>query len=151
VTRLSSGPAKPETRRPRDPNNPRPGYYAFHFRVKDPNSGRYVKGPRLGARIWRPCMCGPSSAETFEEHDWRDGCDRFGPLTCDVDGVRQDPPVDRTHVPMLEKVNLYGEEITEAEYCYLVDGAAWDRENRPDAPAANPTKPIDLLKMNTPI
>lgn len=144
--RLSSGPAKPETRRPRDPNNPRPGYYAYHFGVRGPN-GRYQKGPRVGARVWRACTCTIHGGPDGAEHAWQDDCDRHPPLICDVDGIRYDPPLNRADVPMIEKVELYSEDepITEAEYRYLLDAAAWDRAHQPGAPAANPTKPIDLL------
>lgn len=137
--RRSIGPAKPETRETRHPDRPEPGFYAY----------RHVsKGPRVGARIFRPCCCGINGGDVNREHDWRDGCDRHAPLVCEVDGRRYDDPIDRTKVPMIERVWLYGDRVSEAEYRYLVAGAAWDRVNQPDAPAANPTKPVNLNELD---
>lgn len=43
-----------------------------------------------------------------------------------------------------------GEPITEAEYRYLTDLAAWARENAPASPQANPRQRVDLLTAPMP-
>lgn len=128
--RRSSGPAKRDTRPSRPIANPQPGY----FKV------RFVKGgPEVGARIARICSC---TVGGDGPHDWTPACDRFPPLTCFVDGVERPE--------RLYSVWTSGDDIDEATYRYMVDGAAWDRVNDRSAPAANPGNPIDLL-TNKPV
>ena len=40
-----------------------------------------------------------------------------------------------------------GEPITEEEYNFLIESHAWDRENDPAAPGANPRKAINLNQL----
>jgi hypothetical protein len=137
--RMSSGPAKPETRERRQPNEPQVGWFAF----------RHIKsGPRVGARIVRFCCCTVNGGERNEEHEHRNDCDRFPCLVCEVDGVRYDAPTDAAKVPMIERVWLYGKKITEAEFKYLLADRAWVREHEPAAPEANPSKPVNLSELD---
>lgn len=138
MTRLSSGPAKPETRETRQPEKPQVGFFRYRL-----TRG----GPWVGARIARTCTCTIGGGDGSEPHDWTPECDRFPPLIAEVNGTFYDTPVNREQVPMLEKVWLFGERIDEPEYRYLIDSAAWDRVNAPDAPASAPHKPIDLNSM----
>lgn len=133
--RRSPGAAKPETREPRQPDKPEVGFFRY----------RIVRGGAwVGARIARICTCTIHGGPGNEEHDWQPDCDRFPHLIAQVNGVFHDAPINRSEVPTLEKVWLFGERIEEADYRYMVDAAAWDRAYAPEAPAANPGQPVDL-------
>lgn len=136
--RRSTGPARPEMREERNPNRIVPGYFAYSL-VKG--------GPKVAARIWRPCMCGPGSNETFEQHVWTPQCDRFPPLVCEVNGFDRSESHDKTQIPTIEKVWMYADRISEADYRYLLDDRAWARTYAPDLPEANPTQPVDLGEL----
>ncbi len=81
------------------------------------------RGPWVGARIsnvdgkWSACIDGEEKTPRHED------------------------PVLATGV-----LNIWhsGQEITKAEYKYKVEYAAWAKANKPDDPAANPTKAINL-------
>lgn len=112
-------------------NEPQPGLYRM----------RLVKGgPLVAARIHRPCCCTVNGGEANAEHPWRDDCDRFPPLRGEVDGRPRDA-ISVWHSRI--------ERITEAEFRFLRDASAWDRKHAPDAPGANPDKPVDLLSAPT--
>lgn len=116
---------------PRDITRPEPGYFRM----------RLVKGgPWVAARIWRPCHCSINGAENdladsgFDVHEWLPTCDRFGPLAAECNGKEVEPGW----------VWERGQHISEHEYKFLVQDAAWAKAHAPDDPMANPTKPIDL-------
>lgn len=112
-------------------NEPQPGLYRM----------RLVKGgPWVAARIHRTCHCTVNGGDASDAHEWRDGCDRFPALQGEVDGRSRDP-VSIWHSRI--------ERIDEAEYRFLTDAAAWDRKHAPEAPGANPDKPIDPLTTPT--
>jgi hypothetical protein len=104
-------------------------------RIDTPTPGFYRtrlvrKGPWVAALVYRPCAI-EFNPETFQ------AIDRYPPLLCLVD----DKPAE------LARSWPFLHQITEAEYLYLVNAAAWDRAYQPSAPAANPTVPIDLNKL----
>lgn len=112
----------------RHPNDPQPGFFLT----------RLVKGgPLMPARIWRPCVCTVNGGEDGAEHDWQPTCDRNPPLAAEVNGQPHD----------VDRVWMSRDVITEAEYRYLMDTAAWDRANDPTAPMANPAQPINPLTV----
>lgn len=104
---------------------------AGYYRMK-----RIRGGPWIGVRIWRCCHCTPVGPAP---HAWRPECDRYPPLIATVEGKDQPP------LPLWSWVA--GREISEADYRYLTEGSAWDRLYDPQAPSANPDKPIDLGSM----
>ena len=93
--------------------------------------------PLLPARIWRPCHCTVNGGLDSETHDWRGTCDRYGHLVAEING----------QPASLWRVWTSRDEITEAEFRYRTDAAAWDLANDPDAPFANPTEPVDVRAM----
>lgn len=108
-------------------DRPEPGYYCTKL-----TKG----GPKVPARIWRPCVCTVNGGDDQIEHEWSDTCDRHPPLRCTVAGYERDP---------LEAWPwLAGHAITEGEFRYLTDAMDWDRQHDPAAPLTNPCKPIDL-------
>jgi hypothetical protein len=111
----------------RHPNDPQPGWFLA-------KSGK--DHPLMPARIWRPCVC---TIGGEDEHDWQESCDRYPALAAEINGQ----PADVDRVWMSRDV------ITEEEFRYLTDTAAWDRQNDPAAPLANPNKPIDPLTVKT--
>lgn len=44
----------------------------------------------------------------------------------------------------VDRVWLFGTPIDKAEHDFLLSAAAWDRAHAPDAPMANPQKPVDI-------
>lgn len=108
-------------------SKPEPGTYKI----------RLVKGgPWVPVKVWRPCQCTISGPD---EHAWQETCDRFAPLQALQDGHRKAD---------LEKIWPYLREITESEYEFLAADGQWCRDHAPQEPAANPTKAIDLNKMD---
>jgi len=113
-------------------------------RIDVPETGFYwtrlVKGgPRVAARVWRPCACTVNGGDDQAEHDWHQSCDRCPRLRCEVDGKDRDP--------VLTWPSLAGRSIPESEYRYLRDTAEWERAYAPHSPAAQPREPVDLAKM----
>jgi hypothetical protein len=104
-------------RAPRVVSRPRPGWFRL----------RLVKGGVwCAARIWLATdAADPLTGEALE---------RPAVLLAEVG----DQPCD------VDRVWLSGREISEAEYHYLRDAAAWDRANAPASPAANPREAISL-------
>ena len=96
---------------------PQPGYYRRKL-VKN--------GPWVAARIW-----------IEEERDEAGELQSEQKFFCLVDGK----PVDAFEAWTW----LANRPITEAEYRFMVDDAAWCREYAPHEPKANPTTPINLL------
>lgn len=113
-------------------------------RIDRPESGFYrtrlVKdGAWVAARIWRPCSCTVNGGDSQAEHDWRDTCDRYPRLRCEVDGKDRDP--------VLAWPSLAGRAISESEFQYLNDTADWARKYAPTDPAATPGRAINLGEM----
>lgn len=113
---------------PRHINDPRPGFFLVR---------KVRRGPLVPARIWRPCHC---TINGEDEHAWRDTCDRYPGLSAEIDGF----PVE------IDQVWHYGKEVDEQEFNYRTEATAWDKRNDPDAPAANPDQPIDLMTVKPP-
>jgi len=103
----------------RDLAAPQPGF----FRVRETSGG-----PWIAARIYRGC---PIEMPIDAPWQW---LDRWPPLVADIDG-RDVPP---------EKIWSSGEPITLAEWLYLTEAAAWERQYAPAAPPANPRQRVDL-------
>lgn len=111
-------------------NRPEPDFYWT----------RLVKGgPKVPARIWRPCCCTVNGGDEQVEHDWKDTCDRYPPMRCTVAGFDRDP--------VEEWPSLAGRTIPESEFRYLTDCMEWDRQHAPTAPLANPRQSISLGDM----
>ena len=115
-----------------DPSDlPRSGFFKTRL-VKD--------GPWLAAKIFpTPCHCTVNGGDDNEPHLWKITCDRYPhpKLSAEVDGEISDP----------SRVWGYSNEIDRDEYQYLLQSSAWDKENDPDSPYANPDKPVDLHRM----
>lgn len=128
-----------KTRRPasptlaRDPitDQPQPGYYT---RTLVPG------GPRVPARIWRPCHCTVNGGDDNRQHDWSETCDRFPPLACDVDGRAVDPAEAWTW--------LAKNPISRREYEFMAADAEWCRRHAPGDPKANPRQRVDWNTLN---
>lgn len=100
---------------------PEPGYFAI----------RMVKGgPLVAARIYASDHACPVTGVAGE---------RPRRLLAEIAG--RDADVDR--------VWLYGRPIPEAEYRYLMGVQTWAETNAPRDPAANPSDPIDLNRMES--
>lgn len=108
-------------------DRPQPGF----FRVR-----LVRRGPWVSAAIRRICSCTINGGSDNARHEWRPDCDRFPPLSCEVDGQERN---DR-----LMSVWVFGRPISEKEFRYMRDAAAWDRTYAPDAPTANPLLPVDF-------
>jgi hypothetical protein len=114
---------------PREIDDARPG----HFKV------RLVKrGPWMPARLERDCACTVNGGGDQSVHPWTDTCDRHQYLRGEIDGMTVD----------VDRVWLFGEEITEDEFNYLTSSVQWDRENDATSPAARPREAIDLNTIN---
>lgn len=97
-------------------------------------------GPWVGARIYETlCCCTINGGDENVEHKWQDNCDRYPRprLSAEMDG----------RPSSVNRVWGVSTEIEESEYHYLVDSAAWDRENDPDSPYITANKALDINKM----
>ena len=113
----------------REMERPRLGYF----------KARLVKnGPWMPARIERDCSCTVNGTDDSVTHEWQETCDRYQHMRGQIDG----------HMVSVDRVWLYGEEITQAEHDYLVSSNEWDRENDATSPAARPREAIDLNTIN---
>lgn len=98
-------------------------------------------GPDLPARIYRPCPCVLPEPEwdidpwgRAHPVDWMTPARmHYRPLEAEIDGE----PVP------VERVWTGGRPISYREWKYLTDAAGWDRAHDPEAPMANPRKPVD--------
>jgi len=110
---------------PREIDDARPG----HFKV------RLVKrGPWMPARVERDCSCTIGGGT----HEWKASCDRFQYLRGEIDGM----------TVAVDRVWLFGQEITGDEFNYLTASVQWDREHDATSPAARPREAIDLNTIN---
>ena len=110
--------------------NPEPGFYWTRL-----VSG----GPRVAARIWRPCSCTVNGGDDQNEHDWSEDCDRYPRLQCVIAGKPRNP--------VYAWPGLAGRIIDKAEFDYLVSTAEWAGTYAPSAPEADPHKRIDLANQ----
>jgi len=108
---------------------PEPGYFRLRL-VKN--------GPFVAARISRTCHCTINGGPTNEAHDWQETCDRYPQLFAEINGEKRE----------VYRVWEWGEMIEKSTFDYLTHSADWDRQYAPGSPAANPTKAIDITKMN---
>lgn len=107
-------------------DQPRPGFFKL----------RLVRGgPWVGALIFLPCPMAPAEPDIHPD-EWCMPLDRSRHLQATIGSRAAD--IDRVWM---------GHEIDAAEYRYLTESAAWDRVYAPEAPAANPTKAIDLTQL----
>ena len=104
---------------PRRIDKPEPGF----FKLKKARNG-----PWVGAIIFRPCPISPFDGYPLDRHQ---------PLEAEVNG--KPAKVDR--------VWIAGKPIPEWEYRHLIDDRAYCRQFLPQAPEANPTKPVDLNEL----
>jgi hypothetical protein len=114
---------------PREIDDARPGYFKVRL-VK--------RGPWMPARLERDCTCTVNGGVDEEVHAWIDTCDRHQRLRGEIDGM----------TVAVDRVWMWGEEITQAEHDYLVSSNEWDRENDATSPAARPREAIDLNTIN---
>lgn len=110
-----------------------------------PHEGHFVTrlvkgGPEVPARIWRPCHCTINGGDDNRVHDWRDSCDRFPALACEVDGR----PVD----PLEAWTWLAKQPIGRAEFEFMTADAEWCRQHAPDDPKASPRQKVDWNAIN---
>lgn len=62
-----------------------------------------------------------------------------------IDGAAMEPAnADAALAAEVFRIWHYGEIIAEHEHAYLVERARWARTHAPDAPEANPTRPIRI-------
>lgn len=97
------------------------------------------KGPFVSAKVTRACQCTINGEET---HEWQESCDRYPEIVSEINGETFD--LDR----LLKGGQLTP--ISQKDFQYLKDAAAWDSRNAPDAPLASPTHSIDVSKMKPP-
>lgn len=64
-----------------------------------------------------------------------------------IDGTWQGPSADPWLLPNMERVHWYATETDEADVKYRIGLKRYSEIYRPDAPEANPTKPVDLNKL----
>ena len=100
-------------------DRPEPGFWAIRL-----TRG----GVEVGARIWW-------HQTRFEPGVHSNLMERSPILSAEIDGK----PVTPYDVRIQR-----GREISEEVYLYLVADRAWARKHRPEDPAANPRKPVDL-------
>lgn len=102
---------------PRKSDTPEPGFYLIRL-----TRG----GPWVGAQI---------------THDDADGWRAM------IDGIWSGPSNDPWLVSGLETIHWYGRASTESEVKYRIGLKRWAEIHAPDAPAANPTKAVNLDKL----
>ena len=103
---------------PREIARPRPGF----FRV------RLIKGgPWVAARIFQPCPI------EMEPEYWN-VLDRSPSLEAEINGLPG----------RVMRIWLSGEEISAAEFHYLLDDAGWCERYAPAEPRANPERAVDV-------
>lgn len=101
---------------------------------------RFVRGgPRIPARIWRPCWCTVNGGDDQAEHEWQPTCDRYPRLRCLVG--------ERERNALLAWPSLIGRELPESEFRYLIAATRWEQTYAPHMPLANPTRPVDVGQM----
>lgn len=136
-------------RRPYVPSHRHSGAFVFVFPPNNdpPVAGHYrcrlVKGgPLVSARIAYGPTLDPETGEPL---------DRSWHYTVTVNGEDlSDPSPDFGEAcGRMRDWSLTGERISAADYDLMVAQAAWDAAYAPDAPGANPRKPID--PMTTPL
>ncbi len=115
-------------------------------RIDIPETGFYwtrlVKdGPKVPARIWRPCRCTVNGGDEQAEHDWSETCDRYPRLRCMVG--------DRDRDPVLTWPSLAGRAIPLSEFRFLIAATKWEQAYAPHLPLANPRAPIDLGTLSS--
>jgi hypothetical protein len=84
-----------------------------------------------GCRKMRLVKHGPMVA-TFIEYNQESGWRSI------IDGIVGTWHPDPALSPGVYSAIMYGEEITESEYCYVLATANWSRRHNPTAPEANP-------------
>lgn len=67
--------------------------------------------------------------------------------TVSIDGVTEGPSLDPWALSNMERVHWGGRETTEAEVRYRLALKHHAATYEPDAPAANPKRPVDLDKL----
>lgn len=107
-------------------STPVPGFYRRRL-VKD--------GPWVPVRI-KPWPLVNDDGEPIDREDARCFVS-WPPLRCFVDGQERDV---WDQWPFLHP-------ITEAEFRYMTDTAAWARQYAPHDPTANPKRPIDINRL----
>jgi hypothetical protein len=108
-------------------DRPEPGFFKL----------RLVRGgPFVAAVIFMPCPMVPADPD-IHPGEWCTPLDRSRHLEARIDGRPAAP----------DRVWIGGRPIDSREYRYLIEGAAWDRSYAPEAPAANPTRAIDLTQL----
>jgi hypothetical protein len=101
---------------------------------------RVVDQPKVGYFKLRLVKRGPWVGARIDQID--------GKWVATIDGTEQSPGhEDPVEAKGVLKVWHAGQFISQPEYNYLVQLAAWAREHSPDHPAANPGKPIDLATL----
>lgn len=110
--------------------DPQPGYFKF----------KVVRGgAHAAAHILRLCRCTATGGDDSTPHEWCPSCDRYPPLTVLINGRER-----RFYV---ERVWLYGDQISRDEYNRICAVVEWDERHDPFSPTANPHERIDLGKM----
>jgi hypothetical protein len=103
---------------------PTPGLYRMPLRRG---------GVRVAVKIWYGAPLDPVTRDEMDRgHRWQ--------------ALANDDPVDFERVwPVCAK-----EPIDQAEYDHLVRLARWSKQNAPDAPHANPRRPVNYLTAPLP-
>lgn len=105
----------------------------LYYRVR-----RVKAGPLVPCKIWFGPPLDPVTGEEM---------DRAPRWQVEVSGKLIDDPFSVVHLIGNQEPIIKGEQISKEEFEFLLSDAQWCREYEPDAPEANPTKPIDLNKM----
>lgn len=104
---------------------------------------RLVKnGPYVGIRICRDYMTDPVTGEKLIERGERWLVEVNAEGVCWTEVIETFDPISGNPVMWGASVP-----IDEAEYRYFCEAAKWAAKYDPNAPEANPSKPIDFLKI----
>ncbi len=105
---------------------------------------RRIDQPAPGLFLLRLVRHGPEVAARIAQ-------DAAGLWWAEIDGKKQGAPdSDPGRAPGVMQVWLSGRSCTDSEYQYHLKLSEWARHNAPDAPAADPTKPIDVRRLPIP-
>lgn len=111
----------------REVDSPRAGYFRLRLR----------KGaPYVPARIWIGPPRDPLTGELLDRS--------YRPIVQIANFPATDDPEE------VARVWHYGETIDPATFAYMRSRAEWARLHDPEAPAANPLRPVDLSTMRPP-
>lgn len=98
---------------------------------------RRTDQPAPGCYTLRLCRGGPPVAAEIVRDD-------EGHWWAMVDDVWQGPATDPFALEILDQIHAYGQEATREEISYRIELKRWAMQYKPDHPAANPRRPVNV-------